>query len=88
MAEDTTPDMVETNRNDRRRTAFEDLGKTAIEGQEKAGTGDAAFGKNAHDLALRQGLACRPERLDDRPWSGGAIDGNHAGQPEQEAQAW
>src|SRR5262249_49906506 len=85
--EDAPPYMIETDGNDRGRTAFEDLLKAAVEGKEKARARDAALAEDAHDLALCECFAGSTQRLDNGPRPCRAIYRDHRRKLQQETQA-
>src|SRR5262249_30898805 len=83
IAEDAAPDLVEADRDDRRRGPLDDLLKAAVERQQEAGAGEAALGEDADDFAPGQGVTGQPQRLDDGSRAGRAVDGDDA-RPAQE----
>ena len=62
-AEDAAPDAVEIDGNDGRIDAFHDAFEAAAEGEQLAGARDLAFGEDADDLAVSDGVAGRAQRV-------------------------
>src|SRR5262249_60270591 len=58
----------------------------AMKREQKTGARETPLGKDAHDLAARQGITGHAQRLNDGPWSGPLVDGNHPGPLQQMSQ--
>ena len=86
IAEDAAPDVIDANRNDRRRAAFDDLLEPALKGQQEAGARDAPLREDAHDLAFRQCLTGSAQRLDDGARAARPLDRNDVGHAHEKAE--
>src|SRR5262249_43437530 len=76
-AKDAAPEALEVDRNDGGVTAFENFHEAGLKGLNLAGAGEAAFGKDADEVALLEGFAGRAESGDDH-FGLERVDGNRA----------
>jgi hypothetical protein len=71
------------DRDDRRGAAFDDPLESAPEGQQRAGSGDLALGKDADDLTVVQRLSRLPQRPENHAGAAGGGNGNDPHYPHQ-----
>src|SRR5947209_18363443 len=88
VAEDTSPNMVEADRNHRHRGPLENLFEAALEGEQKPGSGDASFRENADGISFFQRFTGSAKRLNDGSRPPRPIDRDDPGEPKEIAKPW